>query len=72
MFPYPTLHGTIYIIHVLFFCRCQLRKVLESRKTMLWKEQGMAFARATAAGFGMDHMENLILFAKSFGASRLL
>ncbi|ONK80516.1 uncharacterized protein A4U43_C01F18660 [Asparagus officinalis] len=52
--------------------RRQLLKVLDSRKTVLRKEQGMAFARAVAAGFDVDHMANLILFAKSFGASRLL
>lgn len=52
--------------------RRQLLRVLESRKSVLRKEQGMAFARAAAAGFDMDHMANLILFAKSFGAFRLL
>ncbi|KAJ6819316.1 uncharacterized protein M6B38_402555 [Iris pallida] len=31
----------------------------------------MAFARATAAGFDMDHMAYLISFAENFGASRL-
>ncbi|KAJ6834689.1 uncharacterized protein M6B38_333990 [Iris pallida] len=52
--------------------RLQLLKVLETRKTALLKEQGMAFARAMAAGFDIDHITNLELFAKSFGASRLL
>lgn len=31
----------------------------------------MAFARAAAAGFDMEHMEDLIAFADCFGASRL-
>lgn len=52
--------------------RVELLKVLDTRKNVLQKEQGMAFARATAAGFDMDHMTPLISFAKCFGASRLL
>lgn len=39
---------------------------------MLQKEQGMAFARAVAAGFDIDQMSLLISFANSFGASRLM
>ncbi|KAK1395351.1 COP1-interacting protein-related [Heracleum sosnowskyi] len=52
--------------------KVELLKVLDTRKTVLQKEQGMAFARATAAGFDMDHMTPLVSFAKCFGASRLL
>lgn len=52
--------------------RVELLKVLDTRKNVLQKEQGMAFARATAAGFDMDHMTPLLSFAKCFGASRLL
>ncbi|KAI3469786.1 hypothetical protein Pfo_026449 [Paulownia fortunei] len=52
--------------------RVQLLKVLESRKTMLQKEQGMAFARAAAAGFDIDHMAPLASFADCFGALRLM
>ncbi|XVF62835.1 hypothetical protein PTKIN_Ptkin09bG0040500 [Pterospermum kingtungense] len=51
--------------------KVQLLKVLETRKTVLQKEQGMAFARAVAAGFDLDHMAPLMSFAESFGASRL-
>ncbi|XP_044487155.1 COP1-interacting protein 7-like [Mangifera indica] len=51
--------------------KVQLLKVLETRKTALQKEQGMAFARAVAAGFNVDHMAPLMLFAESFGATRL-
>ncbi|XVF38482.1 hypothetical protein REPUB_Repub20aG0105900 [Reevesia pubescens] len=51
--------------------KVQLLKVLETRKTVLQKEQGMAFARAVAAGFDIDHLAPLISFAESFGASRL-
>jgi hypothetical protein len=47
-------------------------KVLETRKTVLQKEQGMAFARAVAAGFDIDHMSPLMIFAECFGASRLM
>ncbi|KAE8076046.1 hypothetical protein FH972_014719 [Carpinus fangiana] len=52
--------------------KVQLLKVLETRKTVLQKEQGMAFARAVAAGFDVDRMSPLILFAECFGASRLM
>ncbi|XP_020531021.1 uncharacterized protein LOC18447171 isoform X1 [Amborella trichopoda] len=51
--------------------KVQLLRVLETRRTMLQKEQGMAFARAVAAGFDMDHLVHLISFAECFGASRL-
>ncbi|OMO95448.1 hypothetical protein COLO4_15893 [Corchorus olitorius] len=51
--------------------KVQLLKVLETRKTVLQKEQGMAFARTVAAGFDIDHMAPLMSFAESFGASRL-
>ncbi|PRQ36644.1 hypothetical protein RchiOBHm_Chr4g0393911 [Rosa chinensis] len=52
--------------------KVQLLKVLETRKKMLQKEQGMAFARAVAAGFDVDHLPPLISFAECFGASRLM
>ncbi|KAE8734974.1 COP1-interacting protein-related, putative isoform 3 [Hibiscus syriacus] len=51
--------------------KAQLLKVLETRKTVLQKEQGMAFARAVAAGFNIDEMTPLISFSERFGASRL-
>jgi len=53
--------------------RLQLLKVLETRKSMLQKEQGMAFARAVAAGFDIDYMmPALMSFAECFEASRLM
>lgn len=52
--------------------KVQLLKVLETRKAVLQKEQGMAFARAVAAGFEMDHIAQLISFGESFGAIRLM
>lgn len=55
-----------------YITRVQLMKVLETRKTVLQKEQGMAFARAVAAGFDIDHMTPLMSFAETFGASRLM
>ncbi|KAL3507617.1 hypothetical protein ACH5RR_032999 [Cinchona calisaya] len=51
--------------------KVQLLKVLQTRKQVLRKEQGMAFARAVAAGFDVDHLAPLVSFAESFGASRL-
>nr|GMD59767.1 COP1-interacting protein 7 [Ipomoea batatas] len=51
--------------------RVQILKVLETRKSVLEKEQGMAFARAVAAGFHFDDMPLLLSFGKCFGASRL-
>ena len=54
------------------YARVQLIKVLETRKTLLQKEQGMAFARAVAAGFGIDQMAHLISFAECFGALRMM
>jgi hypothetical protein len=55
-----------------YFLRVQLLKVLETRKSVLQKEQGMAFARAVAAGFDIDHLPALMSFAECFGASRLM
>ncbi|KAK9087335.1 hypothetical protein Syun_029729 [Stephania yunnanensis] len=52
--------------------KVQLLRVLETRKSALCKEQGMAFARAAAAGFDMDPVAHLVSFAKCFGASRLM
>ncbi|XP_026449714.1 COP1-interacting protein 7-like [Papaver somniferum] len=52
--------------------RIQLLRVLETRRTVLRKEQGMAFARAVAAGFDMDDMPYLVSFAECFGALRLM
>ncbi|KAK1439549.1 hypothetical protein QVD17_05369 [Tagetes erecta] len=52
--------------------KVQLINVLEARKTVLKKEQGMAFARAVAAGFEIEHVASLLSFAECFGASRLM
>ncbi|XBH75185.1 hypothetical protein VPH35_101990 [Triticum aestivum] len=52
--------------------KVQLLRVLEIRKTVLRKEQAMAFARAVAAGFDIDNLIYLISFAERFGASRLM
>lgn len=52
--------------------KVQLLKVLETRKTVLQKEQGMAFARAVVAGFDIDHMAPLLSFAECFKATRLM
>ncbi|KAI4986966.1 hypothetical protein ZWY2020_019596 [Hordeum vulgare] len=52
--------------------KVQLLRVLETRKTVLRKEQAMAFARAVAAGFDIDNLICLISFAERFGAARLM
>eukprot|EP00250_Pteridium_aquilinum_P016591 c23181_g2_i1 orf=283-4848(-) len=46
-------------------------RALDARRMMLQKEQGMAFARALAAGFNLENMDDLVLFAECFGANRL-
>ncbi|KAK9150031.1 hypothetical protein Syun_008340 [Stephania yunnanensis] len=51
--------------------KLRLHRVLEARKAVLRREQAMAYARAFAAGFEMDHIEDLIFFSDAFGASRL-
>ena len=51
--------------------RVHLLKVLETRKSALQKEQGMAFARAVAAGFDIDYIPPLMSFVECFGASRM-
>lgn len=51
--------------------KVQLLKILESRKIVLQKEQGMAYAQAAAAGFDNEHMADLVSFAEYFGALRL-
>lgn len=58
--------------HILHYIRVQLLKVLETRKSMLQKEQGMAFARAVAAGFDIEYLPALMSFAECFGASRMM
>ncbi|KAI5055442.1 hypothetical protein GOP47_0028963 [Adiantum capillus-veneris] len=49
----------------------RLLRALDARRMMLQKEQGMAFARALAAGFNLENMDDLVLFAECFGANRL-
>ncbi|KAA8515295.1 hypothetical protein F0562_018475 [Nyssa sinensis] len=51
--------------------KIRLQRHLEIRKVLLRKEQAMAYARALAAGFEMDNIDDLISFADTFGASRL-
>ncbi|XP_024992920.1 COP1-interacting protein 7 isoform X2 [Cynara cardunculus var. scolymus] len=51
--------------------KIQLQRLLETRKAMLRKEQAMAYARALVAGFDPENMNDLIVFAGDFGASRL-
>ncbi|CAM6030376.1 unnamed protein product [Sphagnum balticum] len=49
----------------------RLLRAMDARKMLLQKEQGLAFARASAAGFDMQHMERLLVFCDCFGATRL-
>ncbi|KAA3486735.1 ABC transporter D family member 2, chloroplastic [Gossypium australe] len=51
--------------------KVRLQRVLETRKKVLSKEQAMAYARALVAGYGPDHIEDLLSFADAFDASRL-
>ncbi|KAK9674063.1 hypothetical protein RND81_12G208600 [Saponaria officinalis] len=51
--------------------KVRLHRVVETRKVVLRKEQAMVYARALAAGFEMDNLNDLILFSDAFGASRL-
>ncbi|GAB4846376.1 COP1-interacting protein 7 [Ancistrocladus abbreviatus] len=51
--------------------KLRLQRVLETRKAVLCKEQAMVFARALAAGFEMDNLDDLLSFSDAFGASRL-
>ncbi|KAF3788246.1 hypothetical protein EJ110_NYTH21403 [Nymphaea thermarum] len=51
--------------------KIQLLRVLETRKSVLRKEQGMSYAQASAAGFEIDYIDDLISFSDAFGASRL-
>ncbi|KAH9626504.1 hypothetical protein KSS87_022131 [Heliosperma pusillum] len=49
----------------------RLHRVVETRKVVLWKEQAMVYARALAAGFDLDNLNDLLSFSDAFGASRL-
>ncbi|KAK1289579.1 hypothetical protein QJS10_CPB18g02024 [Acorus calamus] len=51
--------------------KVKLLRVQETRKIVLQKEQGMAFARAKAAGFDVDNLTYLVSFSECFGATRL-
>ncbi|KAF2305139.1 hypothetical protein GH714_002021 [Hevea brasiliensis] len=51
--------------------KIQLQRLLETRKTLLRKEQAMAYARGLVAGFEVHNIDDLISFADAFGASRL-
>uniref|UniRef100_A0A1J3IVX0 COP1-interacting protein 7 n=1 Tax=Noccaea caerulescens TaxID=107243 RepID=A0A1J3IVX0_NOCCA len=51
--------------------KIQLQRLLETRRTLLRREQAMAYARGAVAGYEIDSIDDLILFADAFGASRL-
>lgn len=51
--------------------RVHFQRLLDTRKTLLRKEQAMAYARGIVAGFEMDNVDDLISFADAFGALRL-
>ncbi|KAL9392547.1 hypothetical protein Peur_016467 [Populus x canadensis] len=51
--------------------KIQFQLLLEARKTLLRKEQAMAYARGLVVGFEVDSINDLISFADAFGASRL-
>jgi hypothetical protein len=64
---------SISVIHQSFvvISRIQFQLLLEARKTLLRKEQAMAYARGLVVGFEVDSINDLISFADAFGASRL-
>ncbi|CAK9203451.1 unnamed protein product [Sphagnum troendelagicum] len=49
----------------------QVACAMDARRSVLHKEQGIAFTRAAAAGFDVQHMAHLLAFADCFGATRL-
>eukprot|EP01018_Ginkgo_biloba_P027748 Gb_39029 [translate_table: standard] len=49
----------------------ELLRAIDVRLMALQQELSMAFARASAAGFAIEHMTDLIVFADRFGANRL-
>ncbi|KAH9305730.1 hypothetical protein KI387_010134 [Taxus chinensis] len=49
----------------------QLLRAIDVRIMALQQELSMGFARASAAGFAIEHMADLIVFADHFGANRL-
>lgn len=51
--------------------RIHLQRLLDIRKTLLQKEQAMAYVRGIVAGFEMENIDDLISFAGAFGALRL-
>ncbi|KFK26324.1 hypothetical protein AALP_AA8G232800 [Arabis alpina] len=51
--------------------KIQLQRLLETRRTLLRREQAMAYARGVVAGYEINSIDDLILFADAFGASRL-
>ncbi|KAG6641169.1 hypothetical protein CIPAW_09G054400 [Carya illinoinensis] len=51
--------------------RIHLQRLLDNRKTLLQKEQAMAYVRGIVAGFEMENIDDLISFAGAFGALRL-
>ncbi|MCO5558282.1 hypothetical protein L7F22_011861 [Adiantum nelumboides] len=49
----------------------ELLRAMDVRLSALQQEQGMAFCRATAAGFDSDGIEDLLAFSDFFGADHL-
>ncbi|KAJ7562671.1 hypothetical protein O6H91_03G079700 [Diphasiastrum complanatum] len=49
----------------------QLLRAMDGRRVMLQKEQRKALAQAVAAGFNMECMSDLVVFADCFGAMQL-
>lgn len=49
----------------------ELLRAIDVRLMALQQELSVAFARAMAAGFAIEHMADLMIFAEQFGATRL-
>lgn len=65
------LFSGCWVVLLILLTRIRLQRLLETRKALLRKEQAMAYARALAAGFELDNLDDLLVFADAFGASRL-
>ena len=70
-FVCPCLFSSTPMVTLFLWFRQRLLRALEARRVMLQKEQGMAFARAFAAGFSLENIGDLVLFSECFGAARL-
>lgn len=67
------IHLSYHALNVQFWLinGVRFQRALETRKSVLRKEQAMAYARALVTGFELDCLNDLVSFADAFGASRI-